>query len=132
MNILLHRKHKSWWFLQQMRFLEWGTQKRISKYGKRRTMLEKSLKICMLATPISSLLSCASETFKFFVSSSEMPYGDQGLFMWRHTFDKLGGYPQFKLMEDYEMVYQCSLILDMQSHTYPEFYRYLESRKLVM
>ena len=36
---------------------------------------------------------------------SEMPYGDQGLFMWRHTFDKVGGYPQFKLMEDYEMVY---------------------------
>ena len=34
----------------------------------------------------------------------ELPYGDQGLFMWRKTYDLVGGYPDYRLMEDYEMV----------------------------
>ena len=34
----------------------------------------------------------------------ELPYGDQGLFMWRDTFDSVGGYPMYRLMEDFEMV----------------------------
>ena len=34
----------------------------------------------------------------------ELPYGDQGLFMWRNTFDSVGGYPIYRLMEDFEMV----------------------------
>lgn len=60
------RKEVSWWFLQQMKLLEWGTKRRSIHY--------------------------------------ELPYGDQGLFMWRNTFDSVGGYPMYRLMEDYEMV----------------------------
>ncbi|PIK52738.1 hypothetical protein BSL78_10371 [Apostichopus japonicus] len=34
----------------------------------------------------------------------ELPYGDQGLFMTRRVFDKVGGFPEYRLMEDYAMV----------------------------
>jgi uncharacterized protein len=33
-----------------------------------------------------------------------MPYGDQGLFLRRILFNSMGGYPQLRIMEDYEMV----------------------------
>lgn len=36
--------------------------------------------------------------------SLQLPYGDQALFMRRSTFDKVGGYPEIQLMEDYELV----------------------------
>lgn len=44
----------------------------------------------------------------------ELPYGDQGLFMTRRVFDKVGGFPEYRLMEDYAMVniyflFICSL-----------------------
>jgi rSAM/selenodomain-associated transferase 2/rSAM/selenodomain-associated transferase 1 len=32
------------------------------------------------------------------------PYGDQALFVRRWVFDKLGGFPDFQIMEDYEFV----------------------------
>jgi rSAM/selenodomain-associated transferase 2/rSAM/selenodomain-associated transferase 1 len=32
------------------------------------------------------------------------PYGDQGLFMRRSTFEALGGYPEIPVMEDWELV----------------------------
>jgi len=34
----------------------------------------------------------------------QMPFGDQGLFIRRWTFEYLGGFPDIALMEDYEMV----------------------------
>ena len=33
-----------------------------------------------------------------------LPYGDQGFFMKRETFDKIGGFPDQPIMEDYELV----------------------------
>lgn len=33
-----------------------------------------------------------------------MPYGDQGLFLRRATFEKVGGFPDFPIMEDYALV----------------------------
>ena len=30
-----YRKTVSWWFIQKMKLLEWGTRRRGSKYGKR-------------------------------------------------------------------------------------------------
>ncbi len=36
--------------------------------------------------------------------SRQMPYGDQGLFLRRETFDQLGGFPDQPIMEDYEFV----------------------------
>lgn len=36
--------------------------------------------------------------------SWQMPYGDQGLFLRRETFDQLGGFPDQPIMEDYEFV----------------------------
>ncbi len=33
-----------------------------------------------------------------------MPYGDQGLFVRRKTFEKIGGFPEWDIMEDYELV----------------------------
>lgn len=32
---------------------------------------------------------------------AQLPYGDQGLFLTRECFDRLGGYPDVKFMEDY-------------------------------
>jgi rSAM/selenodomain-associated transferase 2 len=29
-----------------------------------------------------------------------LPYGDQGIFLWRRTFERLGGFPVVRLMED--------------------------------
>ncbi|XP_070557889.1 uncharacterized protein [Ptychodera flava] len=34
----------------------------------------------------------------------ELPYGDQGIFLTRQMFEKLGGFPDYPLMEDYELV----------------------------
>lgn len=34
----------------------------------------------------------------------QRPYGDQGLFMNRKTFDLVGGYPKMSFLDDYEMV----------------------------
>ena len=34
----------------------------------------------------------------------QMPYGDQGLFLRRETFDQLNGFPDQAIMEDYEFV----------------------------
>lgn len=39
--------------------------------------------------------------------SSELPYGDQGLFMTRRAYDKVGGFDKVYLMEDYIMVCSC-------------------------
>lgn len=64
-----------------MRLLEWGTRKRSLKMGQYFNI----------------------EASKFIVYL-ELPYGDQGLFLWRTTFDKVGGYPPYRLMEDYEIV----------------------------
>jgi len=33
-----------------------------------------------------------------------MPYGDQGLFMHKKTFETVGGFPDFPIMEDYALV----------------------------
>lgn len=33
-----------------------------------------------------------------------LPYGDQGLALKKTTFEKLGGYPELPIMEDYELV----------------------------
>ena len=35
---------------------------------------------------------------------TELPYGDQALFMSRQKFDAIGGFPDWPLMEDYELV----------------------------
>lgn len=35
---------------------------------------------------------------------ASMPYGDQGLFVLRDTFDRAGGFPELPIMEDVEMV----------------------------
>jgi rSAM/selenodomain-associated transferase 2 len=29
-----------------------------------------------------------------------LPYGDQGIFVWRQTFDSIGGFPEIPIMED--------------------------------
>jgi rSAM/selenodomain-associated transferase 2/rSAM/selenodomain-associated transferase 1 len=34
----------------------------------------------------------------------QAPYGDQGLFMTKKLFDKIGGYPEMPIMEDFEVV----------------------------
>lgn len=34
----------------------------------------------------------------------QRPYGDQGLFMWRSVFEKIGGYAPIPIMEDVELV----------------------------
>jgi len=33
-----------------------------------------------------------------------LPYGDQGIFVWRAVFNKMGGYQDFPLMEDVEFI----------------------------
>ncbi|CAH1784196.1 unnamed protein product, partial [Owenia fusiformis] len=43
-------------------------------------------------------------TVKFRCKYFEFPYGDQGLFMSHHIYNKVGGYPAYPLMEDYAMV----------------------------
>jgi|JI71714B2RNA_FD_contig_71_1692232_length_963_multi_16_in_0_out_0_1 rSAM/selenodomain-associated transferase 2 len=35
-----------------------------------------------------------------------MPYGDQGIFLKRSTFEKIGGYPPLPIMEDFELMRQ--------------------------
>ncbi|MGC9503239.1 TIGR04283 family arsenosugar biosynthesis glycosyltransferase [Baaleninema sp.] len=35
---------------------------------------------------------------------AQLPYGDQGLFLRRDRFDKLGGFPDLPIMEDFEFV----------------------------
>lgn len=35
---------------------------------------------------------------------SQLPYGDQGLFLRSATFDSVGGFPDMPIMEDYEFV----------------------------
>jgi rSAM/selenodomain-associated transferase 2 len=37
----------------------------------------------------------------------KLPYGDQGLFMRRSTFDALGGFPSVPFMEDYDFARMC-------------------------
>ncbi|XP_052252151.1 uncharacterized protein LOC127858850 isoform X2 [Dreissena polymorpha] len=59
-------KTEPFWFVQQMRLLVWGTNKRATVY--------------------------------------EKPYGDQALFMDRRTYRLVGGFPPYRLMEDYVMV----------------------------
>ena len=54
----------------------------------------------------------------------ELPYGDQGLFMWRNTFDSVGGYPIYRLMEDFEMVCMCVYEIIMM-----HYYRLQDSRR---
>ncbi len=39
-----------------------------------------------------------------FIFCAELPYGDQALFVSRCKFDAVGGFPDFLLMEDYELV----------------------------
>jgi rSAM/selenodomain-associated transferase 2 len=34
----------------------------------------------------------------------QMPYGDQGLFLWADTFRELGGFPELPIMDDFEFV----------------------------
>lgn len=34
----------------------------------------------------------------------QLPYGDQGLFLTRKNFDKIGGFPQITIMEDFALV----------------------------
>jgi rSAM/selenodomain-associated transferase 2/rSAM/selenodomain-associated transferase 1 len=34
----------------------------------------------------------------------QMPYGDQALFVSRHLFREIGGYPEYPIMEDFELV----------------------------
>ena len=34
----------------------------------------------------------------------QMPYGDQALFVSRHIFHEIGGYPDYPIMEDFELV----------------------------
>jgi len=34
----------------------------------------------------------------------QMPYGDQALFVGRNMFDKIGGFPDFPIMEDFELI----------------------------
>jgi rSAM/selenodomain-associated transferase 2 len=34
----------------------------------------------------------------------QMPYGDQAIFLYAATFDKIGGFPDLPLMEDFELV----------------------------
>jgi uncharacterized protein len=34
----------------------------------------------------------------------QMPYGDQGIFLRRETFDRAGGFPELPIMEDFEFV----------------------------
>jgi len=46
--------------------------------------------VCVLANLRSSLL--------------QLPYGDQGLFLRHDTFDRLGGFPEIPVMEDYAFV----------------------------
>lgn len=31
-----------------------------------------------------------------------VPFGDQGIFIWRNQFDRLGGFPDLPIMEDYQ------------------------------
>ena len=40
----------------------------------------------------------------------ELPYGDQGLFMWKKMYEKTGGYKNYRLFEDYELVSQAHVI----------------------
>jgi rSAM/selenodomain-associated transferase 2 len=34
----------------------------------------------------------------------QMPYGDQGIFLRRETFDQIGGFPALPIMEDFELI----------------------------
>jgi rSAM/selenodomain-associated transferase 2 len=34
----------------------------------------------------------------------QMPYGDQGIFLKRETFARIGGYPNLAIMEDYQLI----------------------------
>jgi len=38
-----------------------------------------------------------------------MPYGDQGLFLARSLFERLGGYADIPIMEDVDMVRRCRM-----------------------
>ena len=44
-------------------------------------------------------------------STVELPYGDQGLFMWKKTYERLGGYRNYRLFEDYELVSHYTAVL---------------------
>ncbi|XP_052781882.1 uncharacterized protein LOC128218285 isoform X2 [Mya arenaria] len=45
----------------------------------------------------------------------ELPYGDQCLFLDRRTYRHVGGFPPFRLMEDYAMVQTCHYLVILAS-----------------
>ena len=53
--------------------------------------------------PSSFLLFCCGRLSGFRVISRRILFGDQGIFIRRELFDRLGGYAKLPLMEDYEL-----------------------------
>ena len=49
-------------------------------------------------------LRIIEKTTHFRAKYLQMPYGDQALFMYSHTFRESGGFPEIPLMEDFELV----------------------------
>ncbi len=44
----------------------------------------------------------------------QMPYGDQGVFLKRETFCRVGGFPDFPVLEDFELVRRLRLLARIQ------------------
>ena len=51
-----------------------------------------------------SCMSCIAWGTNLRSRYRQLPYGDQGLFMRRQTFHRLGGFPNVPFMEDYDLV----------------------------
>ena len=47
----------------------------------------------------------------------QLPYGDQGLFMRRSCFLKVGGFCDWPLMEDYELVERYLFLPEAEPHS---------------
>ena len=52
-------------------------------------------------TPLTSIIAALANFRSHF---SQLPYGDQGLFLYRSTFFRIGGFPDIPLMEDLALV----------------------------
>ena len=107
-----------------MKLLEWGTKRRSIHYGKHVHSIHTHIHtytiyytynntigtgMCAIVKKTVNTHTHACDIVYAVILFTELPYGDQGLFMWRNTFDSVGGYPIYRLMEDFEMVcvYVC-------------------------
>ncbi len=76
------------------------------------------------ATPMLNAIACWGNWRTRFL---QLPYGDQGLFCRRETFDTVGGFHRFQLMEDVDFVKRCRrhggiLMLAEKLYTSPRRY----------